>query len=155
MHLMNRRTKICPVCLQNSLFCGLGMAACRGSGGGVWRRDPVPLYLSFHLYVLPLPLLLPFFFLFNQTVSICDMIPKTMKTKCVERLVFFEIWCQKAFGKIPDSSKYRKSDQVLLCERLLPFWSLQKRRKLLSCNTFLAEVGCQENHPYGNTCIQK
>lgn len=35
-----------------------------------------------------------------------------MKAKCVVRLAFFEVWCQKAFGKIPDSSKYRKSDQI-------------------------------------------
>lgn len=84
--------------------------------------DPVPLYLSFHFYTLPLPILPPPFS-FYWTVSICDMIPKTIKTKRVERFVFFEIWCRKAFGKILNSSMYRKSDQIL-CERLLPFWSL-------------------------------
>lgn len=149
---MKRRTKkICPVRLQNNSFCGLEMMACRGSGGGVWGRDPVPLHTSFHFYPLPLPLLPPLFS-FYWTVSICDVIPKTMKTKSVERLLFFDVWCQKAFGKIPNPSMYRKTDQI--CERLLPFWSLQKRRKLYSYNTLLAEVGCQENHPYGDICIQ-
>lgn len=141
-------------CLQNSSFCGLEMMACRGSDGGVWRGDPVPLYLSF-TFIPCLFLSSPHFFLFTELCWFVTWSQRQRKQSVLKSWCsFFEIWCQKAFGKIPNSSKYRKSDQIL-CERLLPFWSLQKRRKLYSYSTFLAEVRCQENHPYGNICIQK
>lgn len=60
--------------------------------------DPVPLYLSFRFYTLPLPILPPPFS-FYRTVSICDVSPKTMKTKCVERLMFFEIGARRLLEK--------------------------------------------------------
>lgn len=137
--------------LQNSSFCALEMRACRGSGGGVWGRDPVPIYF---LPLLSLASFLPpptFFFILNCADLWHD--PKDRENKVCWKLLFFDIWCQKAFGKLPNSSMYRKSDQIL-CEILFPFWSLQKRR-LYSFNSFLAEMGCQESHPYVDICIQR
>lgn len=69
-------------------------------------------------------------------------------------------WCSLRSGARKLLEKYlivactEKSDQIL-CERLLPFWSLQKRRKLYSYSTFLAEEGSQEDNPCGDICIQK
>lgn len=106
--------KVCWVFLQSGLFCRWEVLAYRTS---VRRRNPVLFYLSFHFVSCF------FFLLFNWTVMICDMIWNTMKTKCADRLAFFEICCQKAFGKIPSPNTYKTSDQMLY-RRLLSFWLL-------------------------------
>lgn len=91
------------------------------------EKKPCPI-LSF--LPLCLSLLFFFFFILNWTVLICDMIWNTMKTKCVDRLAFTELWCQEAFGKTPSPNTYKVSDQILY-GRLLAFWSLQNRDELL------------------------
>lgn len=60
----------------------------------------------------------------------------------------------EGFWKILNSSLHRKSGQVLYW-RLLSFWSLQKRNKLYSYCSVLAQVGCQECYPSGGACIQE
>lgn len=125
---------ICKVCDFWKGIPRFSGSVCRKNHSVGWRCWLGGVALSreetLSYFIFPSTLSLTFFFILNWTVLICDMIWNTMKTKCVDRLAFTELWCQEAFGKTPSPNTYKKSDQILY-GRLLAFWSLQNRDELL------------------------
>lgn len=126
--------------------------------------DPVPLYLSFRFYTLPLPILPPPFS-FYRTVSICDMIPKTMKTKCVERLMFFEIGARRLLEKYLilactenqglNNVEGRDGKKAALCKQVLTFNTVFYLTFLgLCCQVALNLQSCHALEFSGTACLE-